>query len=153
MQWFLLYFESRFSLSIRSEAIPLVIDRAQEIIQHRGQVLSHDSDGHLVFKPSWSQFFFYHPFMLVTRTEIEVKGGRLKYRLSHPIVPILTLLILMILSSQNESGLLIVTLIIVSYFAHATFLFFVHREILKKLVSRPTGEKLLALARSEYEGK
>jgi hypothetical protein len=151
MRWVPLYFRSTFSMHVPDAARDTVIARAEAIILHRGQVLSERSPEHLVFKPSWSQFFFYHPYLFVTRTNVAFKNGRLIYTLSHPLVPLLVLVVLMVTSSRNGSGLLAISFLIISYFHHSVFLFFVHREILRKILNGPTGLSRLAKARAFYK--
>ncbi len=139
LRWLPLLIESRFTATIPASDATGAIERAHEVLLSYGQFPLRSRPGVLRFGPGLAQFFLYHPFVLVHRSEInasEVNGGlRLTYRLLHPaaLIPAIGGLLAMAptLGSAGAVVLLVPLLLLAS---HSAFLFFVHRDLVRRII-------------------
>ena len=126
----------------------VLLARADEVIMSRGQQPTVRSDERIrTFGPRWQQFFFYHPFCLVSRTTIRFHNGRLYYTLHHPLILMAPILMALLSSVQGTPIPVLVLLCPVVF--HSGFLFFVHREFLAEICAgNLRGQRLMEKARN-----
>ncbi|MBX2979705.1 MAG: hypothetical protein KF905_10455 [Flavobacteriales bacterium] len=144
MHWWPLLVRSHFSVALQG-ADEAVLERAQEVIMARGQQLREGTTSQRNFGPHWAQFILYHPYLLVSRTQVYVHHGRLHYVLHHPAALLFLLIALLVPVDVTRSATALIPLLLLA--THSAFLFFVHRELIAQMTRKnDTGETLVKRA-------
>ncbi len=131
MRWVPMFFASRFSIPIDPLEAKDLLDRADQVIIARGQVPKEIGSTRRTYGARWPQYFFYHPFMLVSRTTVSLHKGRLFYELQHPMAFVSPVLVVYLWPGEH-GGLGVLAAAIIWAF-HTLFLFFVHRDLLLRI--------------------
>lgn len=127
------------------DADDVVLERAQEVVMAHGQRPLESAGPERNFSPHWAQFLMYHPYLLVSRTQVYVRHGRLHYVLHHPAALLFLLVALLVSVEVTRSARALIPLQLLA--THSVFLFFVHRELIAQMMrKRGRGDALVKRA-------
>lgn len=111
----------------------------------RGQRPVYSAGSERNFGPHWAQFLMYHPYLLVSRTQVYVRNGRLHYVLHHPAALLFLMIALLISVEVTRSATALIPLLLIA--THSVFLFFVHRELIAQMTrTNDLGDTLVKRA-------
>ena len=144
MRWWPLLVRTHFSVALHG-GDDTVLRRAQEVIMARGQHPVYSAGSERNFGPHWAQLLTYHPYLLVPRTQVYLRHGRLHYVLHHPAALLFLLIALLISVEATSSATALIPLLLLA--THSVFLFFVHREPIAQMMrTNDLGDTLVKRA-------